>query len=154
MQVEIACKVGKPLFLHEREAHRDLVNVLEKFKDRLPAVVVHCFTGTEAEAEKYIEMGCYIGVTGFVCKVDRGRSVRQLLKERTIPLSRLVIETDAPFMMPPLPSRDYGGLDPHGRNNEPCTLPLVVNSLAELYSVSIDEVADATTANAMALFQL
>lgn len=154
MQVEIACKAGKPLFLHEREAHRDLVDVLQKFKGQPPPVIVHCFTGTEPEAEMYIEMGCYIGVTGFICKAERGKVVRKLLKERTVPLTRLVIETDAPFMMPPLPSKDYGGLNPHARNNEPCTLPLVVETLAELYRLPVEEVAAVTTANATALFQL
>ena len=154
MQVEIACKAGKPLFLHERDAHRDLVDVLQKFKGQLPPVIVHCFTGTESEAEMYIEMGCYLGVTGFICKAERGKVVRKLLKERTVPLTRLVIETDAPFMMPPLPSRDYGGLNPHARNNEPCTLPLVVKTLAELYNLPVEEVAAVTTANATALFQL
>lgn len=153
-QVEIACKLGKSLFLHEREAHVDLVRVLQRFRDNLPPVVVHCFTGTEAEAKRYIELGYYVGLTGFVCKPERGKAVRKLLKEGMIPLTHLVIETDAPFMLPPLPAKDYNGLDPRKRNNEPCTLPLLVKTLAELYGVSEQEVAEQTTANAMKLFQL
>lgn len=152
--MEIACKVGKPLFVHEREAHTDLVKVLQRFKDRLPPVVVHCFTGTVSEAERYIELGYYIGVTGFVCKVERGRNVRQLLKDRVIPLERLVIETDAPFMLPPLPGKDYSGPYPKGRNNEPCTLPLVARCVAEQLGTSIEEVAETTSANAMKIFGL
>ena len=152
--MEIACKLRKPLFVHEREAHADLIRVLERFQDKLPPVLIHCFTGNEREAEVYIEMGYYIGLTGFICKPERGRAVRQLLKDRTIPLDRLVIETDAPFMLPPLPTKDYNGLNPHKRNNEPCTLPLVAKTVADLCGVSVQEVAEKTTANAMKLFGL
>lgn len=63
-QVQLACEVGKPLFLHERDAHDDMVRILGKFKDRLPPAVLHCFTGTSAQAVKYLEMGLYIGLTG------------------------------------------------------------------------------------------
>ena len=150
----MACRVGKPLFLHERDAHADLVRVLARFERRLPHILVHCFTGTEAEAAKYIELGCYIGVTGFVCKKDRGRNLREVLRRHVVPLSRLVLETDAPYMMPALPSRSYNGLNPGARDNEPCTLPLVVSAIAELYGVAEWEVAERTTANAIALFKL
>ena len=101
-----------------------------------------------------MELGFYIGLTGFICKPDRGSSVRNHLKEGSIPLDRLVIETDAPFMLPPLPSKGYNGMDPHSRNNEPCTLPLVVKTVSELCGVSVQEVAERTTANAMTLFGL
>ena len=93
-------------------------------------------------------------MTGFVCKGDRGKGVRKILSEGVVPLDRLVLETDAPFMLPPLPAKDYCGMDPRSRNNEPCTLPLVAATVAELYGVSVQEVADRTTANAMALFGL
>lgn len=63
-QVQLACEVGKPLFLHERDAHDDMVRILGKFKDRMPPAVLHCFTGTTAQALKYLEMGLYIGLTG------------------------------------------------------------------------------------------
>ena len=63
-QVQLACELKKPLFLHERDAHEDMVKILEIYKDRLPPTVLHCFTGTSAQALKYIEMGLYIGLTG------------------------------------------------------------------------------------------
>lgn len=62
--MQLACELGKPLFLHERDAHEDMVRILGKFKDKLPSAVLHCFTGTSAQALKYIEMGLYIGLTG------------------------------------------------------------------------------------------
>ena len=63
-QIRLACRVGKPLFLHEREAHEDMVRLLEKYKSQLPSCVIHCFTGTKEQAVKYLSMGCYIGLTG------------------------------------------------------------------------------------------
>ena len=154
LQVELACKLGKPLFIHNREAHYDLQAVLASFQDRLPPVLIHCFTGTAEEAQNYIELGYYIGLTGFVCKPERGRAVRELLKDKILPLERLVLETDSPFMLPPLPSPDYNGLDRRLRNNEPCTLPLVAATVAELCGVSVEEVAHTTTTNALSLFRL
>ena len=154
LQAELACKVQKPLFVHEREAYRDVVQILSKFQDQLPPVLIHCFTGTAAEASKYIELGYYIGITGLICKPERGRKVRELLKNKTIPLERLVLETDAPFMLPPLPSADYNGLQDRKGTNEPCTLPLVARQVAELCGVSLQEVALTTTATAASLFRL
>lgn len=132
----------------------DLVRILSRFQDKLPPVLIHCFTGTAAEAQKYIEMGYYIGLTGFVCKQERGKEVRELLKSKAVPLERLVLETDCPFMLPPLPSAGYNGLDEKGRNNEPCTLPLVAATVAEQCGVSVEEVAHTTTSNALSLFRL
>eukprot|EP00731_Ephydatia_muelleri_P009485 Em0005g71a len=77
---------------------------------------------------RYIQDGYYIGLTGFVCKHERGVAVRQMLKDGVIPLSRLLLETDAPFMTPPLPVAGYNGLDARTRTNEPCTLPLVAEN--------------------------
>ena len=131
-----------------------LLDAKSEQQDGLPPILIHCFTGTEDEARKYIQLGFYIGVTGFICKEDRGKEVREILSEGVVPLDRLILETDAPFMLPPLPARDYGGMDPRSRNNEPCTLPLVAATVAELYGVTVQEVADRTTANATALFGL
>ncbi len=63
-QVRLACELRKPLFLHERDAHEDMVRILEAHKDKLPPAVLHCFTGTSAQVQKYIDMGLYIGLTG------------------------------------------------------------------------------------------
>ena len=63
-QIQLACDLKKPLFLHERDAHVELVELLTRYRDRLPACVIHCFTGSKEQAVKYLEMGCYIGLTG------------------------------------------------------------------------------------------
>ena len=63
-QLNIACDLKKPLFLHERDAHSEMVDLLERYKDKLPTCVIHCFTGTKEHAIKYLSMGCYIGLTG------------------------------------------------------------------------------------------
>ncbi len=63
-QLQLACDLQKPLFLHEREAHTEMVRLLELYRERLPGCVIHCFTGSKAEAQKYLDMGCYIGLTG------------------------------------------------------------------------------------------
>ena len=65
-QIQLACELKKPLFLHEREAHADMVRLLELYRERgsLPLCVIHCFTGNKEQARKYLSMGCYIGLTG------------------------------------------------------------------------------------------
>ncbi|KAF1321101.1 Rna 3'-phosphate cyclase, partial [Globisporangium splendens] len=145
-QVELACELQLPLFLHERDAHAAFVSVLQPFLDtkRLPPVVVHCFTGTESELRKYISMGFYIGLTGFVCMDSRGFKLRGMAA--TIPTDKLMIETDAPFMYP------YG-------NNvkmrcEPKDLRAVAQTLAACYRVTPAEIAASTTRNATRFFQL
>lgn len=145
-QVELACELQMPLFLHERDAHATFVSVLQPFIDakRLPPVVVHCFTGSESDLCKYIRMGFYIGLTGFVCMDSRGFKLRTMAS--MIPTDKLMIETDAPFMYP------YG-------NNikarcEPKDLRAVAQTLADCFRVTPDEIATMTTANAKHFFAL
>lgn len=97
-QVKIACDLRKPLFIHEREACDDLCQIMDKFEDRLPPAVIHCFTGTAGEAIKYIDKGFNIGLTGYLWKDRSENGVRYALKEKMIPLDRLLLETDAPYM--------------------------------------------------------
>nr|CAG4637103.1 EOG090X080R [Ceriodaphnia reticulata]SVE73001.1 EOG090X080R [Ceriodaphnia reticulata] len=166
-QVHLACEVGKPLFLHERDAHDDMVRILEKFKDRMPPAVLHCFTGTTAQALKYLEMGLYIGLTGFLWKDKSDDGVRSILEKGLIPLDRLLIETDAPFMYPnvrgskipanikqALSDRSLSFLNRYCtfQRNEPCSLPVIVEMIAAYMNRPVDEVAMATTINAIKLF--
>ena len=97
-QVELAERIGKPLFLHEREAHKDLYDILKRHDSVIEKSVVHCFTGTKQEAQNYIDLGCYIGVTGWICDMKRGRDLQEAVS--AIPPERLMIETDAPFLIP------------------------------------------------------
>nr|CAG4637855.1 EOG090X080R [Chydorus sphaericus] len=166
-QVQLACEVGKPLFLHERDAHEDMVRILSKFKEKLPPAVLHCFTGTSAQALKYIEMGLYIGLTGFLWKDKSDDGVRSILEKGLIPLDRLLVETDAPFMYPnvrgskiPAPikqalsERSLSFLNRYCtfQRNEPCALPVIVEMIAAYMKRPAEEVAMATTINAIKLF--
>ena len=101
--VKLAVELKLPMFLHEREAHKDLLEVLDKFTGRLPPIVIHCFTGTADEAKNYIDRGFYIGLTTFIAKQKRGLEGRNILKQGIIPLNRIMIETDGPYMLPDLP---------------------------------------------------
>jgi len=145
-QVDLACRLKKPLFLHEREAHEDFVRVLDA-RPSLPPVVVHCFTGTRAELAAYIRRGFYIGVTGFIAMERRGRDLRACLALE-VPLARLMVETDAPFMTPD------GAILIQDRRNEPFTLPAVVETVARCYGIDAPTVARVTAENSRRFFGL
>ena len=146
-QVALACELGRPLFLHERDAHARLVEILRPSRERFPAAVVHCFTGTDEELDAYLAMDLHIGITGWICDERRGRHLRDLVGR--IPLDRLMVETDAPFLLP----RDLEP-QPGGRRNEPCHLPHVVREVARCMGRDAGEVAEATTRTARRFFGL
>lgn len=146
-QVELACELGMPLFLHEREAFGDFARILARYVGRYPAAVVHCFTGTGAELDAYVSMGLYIGITGWICDERRGVHLRELVKR--IPSDRLLVETDAPFLTP----RDLRP-KPADSRNEPAFLPHIVRTIARCAGRPFEEVAAETTRNAERLFGL
>jgi TatD DNase family protein len=90
-QLELACQLGLPVFLHERSAHDEFVKILSEYRARLCAAVVHCFTGTQEELLDYLNMDLHIGITGWICDDRRGRELRKIVK--LIPWNRLMIET-------------------------------------------------------------
>jgi len=168
-QVELACKLGKPLFLHERDAHDVMVSILQRYLDRLPACVIHCFTGTKEQAAKYLQLGCYIGLTGYLWKDKSENGVRKILEEGAIPLDKLLVETDSPFMYPntrasKLPQHIKDCLTERSvtflqryctfQRNEPCSLPVTVEMIAAYIKKTPEEVALATTFNALKVFGL
>lgn len=134
------------------------METLLKYKDQLPTTLIHCFTGTEEVAVEYIKQGFYLGITGFITKQDRGKELRAILKKKVIPLDRLVIETDCPFMMPAIPREGFQDAKftevKKGHNNEPCTIVLVADCIAQCYGVSVQEVVDVTTRNAITIFSI
>jgi TatD DNase family protein len=146
-QVELACELGMPLFLHERDAHPDFVAILRKHRDRFPRAVVHCFTGGAAELDAYLELDLHIGITGWICDERRGLHLREIVGR--IPPERLMIETDAPYLMP----RDLQP-KPRTRRNEPALLPHVLARVATSVGRSEAEVARETTVAARAFFGL
>ena len=146
-QLEIAVQVRKPVFLHQRDAHGDFAAILREFAGRLQGGVAHCFTGGELELEAYLELGLYIGITGWACDERRGLELRRMVPR--VPADRLLLETDAPYLLP----RDMTPL-PKSRRNEPALLPHIAATVAHLRGESLETVAAATTRNAVALFAL
>lgn len=146
-QVQLACELNMPLFLHERDAHPRFVDILSRYSGKVGKAVVHCFTGNAAQLDRYLSMGLYIGITGWICDERRGRHLRDLV--RRIPLDRLMLETDAPFLTP----RD---LNPRPRSdrNEPAYLPHILRAVASAMGRPPEEVAAGTTAVAHAFFDI
>ncbi len=146
-QLELAAGIGKPVFLHQREAHEDFKAILEDFTGRLAGGVAHCFTGDAAQLEDYLALGLCIGVTGWVCDERRGASLREAVPR--IPADRLMVETDAPYLLP----RDLVHR-PKSRRNEPQYLPHIVNAVARLRHESFESVAASSTQTAVKFFGL
>jgi TatD DNase family protein len=144
-QLEIAARVGKPVFLHQRDAHEDFVAILREHRPRLKGGVAHCFTAGETERDAYLELGLHIGITGWINDERRGLHLRQVVKG--IPADRLMIETDAPYLLP----RDIRPA-PKTRRNEPMYLPCVLNAIAKARDESPAAVATASTATARSFF--
>ncbi|XP_011500956.1 PREDICTED: putative deoxyribonuclease TATDN1 isoform X2 [Ceratosolen solmsi marchali] len=168
-QVELACRLNKPLIIHERGAQGDVVEVLNHYMDRLPPVLIHSFIGTAEEAQIYLDQGFYLGITGYLCKDKSNSGVRQLLEGGQASLDRILVETDAPFMYPntrasKLPVHVKGALTERSmtflqryctfQRNEPCALPAIVEMVAAFMHKTPEEVALATAFNALKLFGL
>ena len=146
-QLELAAECRKPVFLHQRDAHAAFCETLRPLRNSLVGGVAHCFTGNTAELEEYLAMGLYIGITGWVCDERRGGALREALPH--IPVERLLLETDAPYLLPrDLPEK------PANRRNEPCYLPHVLSRIAAITGHSEAVLAAASVANAERLFGL
>jgi TatD DNase family protein len=144
-QLELAAATGKPVFLHQRDAHDDFIAILHEH--RVTRGVAHCFTAGELERDAYLELGLHIGITGWINDERRGLHLREVVKG--IPVGRLLIETDAPYLLP----RDIKPA-PKTRRNEPAYLPYVVRAVATARGESAESVAAASTAAARKLFGL
>ncbi|MGB7739129.1 MAG: TatD family hydrolase [Steroidobacteraceae bacterium] len=145
-QLELAVDSGKPVFLHQRDGHDAFVGILKDYLPRLAGGVAHCFTGDRRELRDYLELGLSIGITGWICDERRGGHLRDLVRE--IPLDRLLVETDAPYLLP----RDLQPKPAH-RRNEPKFLPHVVKVIAACRGEDFPTVAAATTRNALKFFR-
>ena len=144
-QLAIAVDLHKPLFLHQRDAHDDFLALLKTARDQVPAVVVHCFTDQRRALFDYLDLDCHIGITGWVCDERRGLHLRELVRE--IPANRLLLETDAPYLLP----RDVRPQPSH-RRNEPMYLAHICAVVAGLRGEVAEATAAQTTANARAFF--
>jgi TatD DNase family protein len=146
-QLAIAVDTGKPLFLHQRDAHADFIACLDQVRKRISRAVVHCFTGERDELVACLDRDFFIGITGWICDERRGTHLRELV--RLIPADRLMIETDAPYLLP----RDLNPKPSH-RRNEPMYLAHVCAAVAAARGESVESVAATTTAAAAAFFGL
>lgn len=146
-QLEIAVDIGKPVFLHERDAYPRFAEILRVFRPRLTGAVVHCFTGSREALNTYLELDCYIGITGWICDERRGALLRELARE--VPADRLLVETDAPYLLPHVLKAKS-----KSRRNEPAFLREVLNTLAQVRSEPATDLAARTAANSRRFFQL
>ena len=146
-QLALAAELNMPVFLHCREAHARFAAVLAPWLPKLPGAMIHCFTGTRDELEACLEMGLSVGITGWVCDERRGLELRELLP--LIPAERLLLETDAPYLLP----RDMRPRPP-SRRNEPCFLPHIVSQVATWRGESAEALAARIDHNARTLFRL
>ena len=142
-QLELGLELGKPLFLHSRDAHPRFANILRTHG--VKTAVAHCFTGEAEELRAYLELGLYIGVTGWICDERRGAHLLPLVRD--IPADRLLLETDSPYLTP----RDMKP-QPKARRNEPAFLPHILQTVARALGRPAEEVAVQTTRNAQRLF--
>lgn len=146
-QLALAVEYRLPVFLHERDAHERFAPILKAYRDHLVGAVVHCFTGSRQALFDYLDLDCHIGITGWVCDERRGKPLAELV--HNIPDNRLLLETDAPYLLP----RDLPEPPPKKRRNEPSLLPWIGQRVANLREQDVASVAQMTFANARALFQ-
>ncbi len=144
-QLALAAECGLPVFAHQRDAHERFMAILRPWRDRISTIVVHCFTGTEAELEDYLALDCHIGMTGWICDERRGHHLREFIGR--VPLERLMLESDAPYLLP----RDLKPR-PKSRRNEPAYLPHIAEAIAAARGESIETLAAGTTATAARFF--
>lgn len=146
-QIVLASKQKLPLFLHQREAFDPWFALLSPYIGKIPAMISHCFTGNKQELKACLDADMYIGITGWLCDKKRGQELRDIVKY--IPLERLLIETDAPFLTPQNISPK-----PKSSRNEPKYLIYIVQKLAELIGCDQQKIINCTTRNAKNVFQL
>ena len=150
-QVRWSVELQLPLMIHCRKAQNEMVNILKRYKDDLPGGVFHCFTGNAIEAQELLQFERFMLGIGGVLTFKKSKLPETLIGDRgdlqspAVPLERIVLETDAPYMAP-VPMR--------GQRNEPAFVIYVLRKLAEIYGVSVETVDTVTTANAVRMFGL
>ena len=149
--LELAIKMQKPLFLHERAAFKRFNEVTDAYLDKLPQGVIHCFTGSFQESKTYIDKGFFIGLTGAISDIRRFEHLKEVIQY--VPLDRLMLETDAPYMLPKnIPNQQLTKYNE--RRNEPSFLPFVAATIAQIKKISEEEVAEKTTKVAKDFFKI
>lgn len=140
-QIKIANVLNKPIIIHDREAHQDTLDILLKY-NKNSKVIMHCFSGSWEFATKCLDQGFYLALGGIVT-FKNAKKPKEIAKK--IPLEQLLLETDAPYLTP----------HPHrGEQNEPAFIPFIAEEIATLKNISIDEILEKTTNNAIEVFKL
>jgi TatD DNase family protein len=146
-QMELAATLQMPLFCHQRDAHERFVAMLREYRGDINRLVVHCFTDSREALTDYLDLDCYIGITGWICDERRGLDLQQLVK--LIPDNRLLLETDAPYLLPrniqPRPS---------SRINEPAYLPHILENVAFHQGKTVELLARQSLHNSRTFFDL
>lgn len=143
----LAIETGLPMFLHQRDAHRDFGPALREHRDQLNHVVVHCFTDEREALYDYLDLDCYIGITGWICDERRGQHLLELVGQ--IPEDRLLIETDSPYLLPRTIRPK-----PKSRRNEPKYLPHIAGFIADHLGHDLGQLMASTTANSKKFFHI
>ena len=153
-QLQLAAALKKPLFLHQRDAHDTFIALLKNQHSRLQniSMVVHCFTDTLSALRDCLDLGCHIGITGWICDKKRGEALRQIVQY--IPDDRLLIETDAPYLLPHNLEEVMSLKPTVKKRNEPACLYAVLVQVAQCRSQSVGQVAAITYENALDFMQL
>lgn len=146
-QLELAIRLRKPVFLHQRDAHEDFIGIIREYRSGLTAAVAHCFTGHANELDDYLDAGLAIGITGWICDERRGQHLLPMMQR--IPADRLMIESDAPYLLPrSLRPR------PATRRNEPAFLTEVARTVAASRNEEFNGFARSSSAAAVHFFGL
>lgn len=140
--LDYSSKLNLPLFLHERQAHEQFVSIYKQFKIKSNAVV-HCFTGNKCEAKDYLDMGFFLGVTGWIC--DNRRNIDLIEAVKYIPIDKILIETDSPYLKP-------RNIKQKNIRNEPKNLIYVLETIANIKNISIEEAANILYNNTINFF--
>lgn len=146
-QLELAAKLQLPVFMHERDAHQRQFEILKQYRDHLTNGVIHCFTGDKTALFNYLDLDLHIGITGWICDERRGEELQKLVKN--IPLSRLMIETDAPYLLPRTIKPK-----PKSSRNEPAYLPWVLQGITDQREETLAEIAEKTATTTKHFFNL
>ena len=142
-QLDIAANHNMGVYLHERDAFDEQIKLLEQYAPSLKFMVTHCFTSHKEHLDAYVALGCYVGITGWLCDEKRGQALREAVT--TLPLSRLLLETDAPYLFPKT-------LKPRKSKNEPCYLPHIAETLSQITSQDVSAIEKHAFDNALKLF--
>lgn len=137
-QLDLARELNLPVIVHCRMAHDEIIEILGEYKGLTGTI--HCFTGSWDQAQKYMDLGFYLGINGIIFKFDIDEVIKQA------PLDRLLVETDCPYLTPTVEGKE--------KRNEPIFVKHVIQRIADLKEMSFEEIADKTTENAKKLFKI